>query len=347
MKKLLRKISSLSVILVLLLFLGVTFSATSPLINLVRGTQPIYHYYTTTPVTIPQSYEEQDTEFRAVWVATVYNLNMPLHTSEAQYKAAFVDLIDRVKAKHMNAILFQVRPNNDAFYDSDYAPWSRWLAGSEGNDPGWDVMQYMIDYAHSQGIQFHAWMNPYRVQNSSSSKEAMLASLHSENFAKQNPDLVIAGNLSNSAYPYILNPGEPQVKTYIRNVVKELIGMYDVDGVHFDDYFYPYSGLSSDLATYDTYKLPGQAIADWRRENVNDVIQGVMEDVTDHNTLNGKDVRFGVSPFGIWQSQGEGSNTFTGTSESYHDQYADSKKWVEEGWLHYICPQVYWSFQHS
>lgn len=347
MHKVYRRISIFIVLIIMAVAMSLTLFASVPLVNLTRGGQTVFHYNTTTPVTIPESYQESDTEFRAVWVATVYNLNIATHTSETQYKAAYQQLIADVKAKNMNAILFQVRPNNDAFYDSDYAPWSRWLAGSEGNDPGWDVMQYLVDYAHSQGIQFHAWMNPYRVQNTALSKEAMLSSLHNENFAKLNPDLVIAGNYSNSVYPYILNPGEPAVKTYIRNVVKELMDLYDVDGIHFDDYFYPYSGLSSDTQTYDTYKLPGQAIADWRRENVNDVIRGVMEDVTEHNILHGKDIRFGVSPFGIWQSQGEGSNTFTGTSESYHDQYADSKRWVEEGWLHYICPQVYWSFQHA
>ncbi len=323
--------------------------ADAPLVNLVRGSQTVYHYNTSTPVTIPETYTESDTEFRAVWVATVHQLNMPKHTSETQYKQAFVDLINRVKAKNMNAILFQVRPNNDAFYDSDFAPWSKWLTGIEGADPGWDVMQYMVDYAHQQGIEFHAWLNPYRVQNSSLTKEQMLSTLHNENFAKQNPDLVIAGNKDGSnVYPYILNPGEPEVKAYIRNVVEELITDYDVDGIHFDDYFYPYGGLTSDTETFNLYKeSPTQVLADWRRENVNDVIRGVMEDIVSHNELNDRDVRFGVSPFGIWRSQGEGSNTSTGTSQSYSSQYADSRRWVLEGWVHYICPQIYWSFQHS
>lgn len=335
-------------IFVWMMMSGQTINASSPLVTLTRGGQTVYHYNTSTPVTIPQTYVESDTEFRGVWVATVHTLNMPYHTSESQYKAAFQDLINRVKAKNMNAILFQVRPNNDAFYDSEFAPWSKWLTGTEGQDPGWDVMAWMIDYAHSQGIQFHAWLNPYRVQNSALSKESMLSGLHDENFAKQNPNLVIAGNYSNNVYPYILNPGEPAVKTYIRDVVKELITLYNVDGIHFDDYFYPYSGISSDTATYDTYKLPGQTIADWRRENVNDVIRGVMEDVVDHNDVNGKDVRFGVSPFGIWKSGGtDGSNTSSSASQSYYSQFADSRKWVEEGWVHYINPQVYWNFTHT
>ena len=317
------------------------------LVPLVRGTTQIFHYNTSNPVMIPSTYTEQESEFRGVWVATVFSLNMPLHTSETQYKAAYMDLINQVKANKMNAILFQVRPQNDAFHDSEYAPFSRWLTGTEGVDPGWDVMGWMIETAHANGIEFHAWMNPYRVANSSSAKQTMLNTLHPENFARQNPELVIAGNVSNNIYPYILNPGEPEVKTFIRNVVKEVIELYDVDGIHFDDYFYPYSGLNSDLDTYNTYKLPDQSLADWRRENVNDVIRGVKEDIDDYNETFDKDVRFGVSPFGIWRSGGEGSNTSTSALQSYSAQFADSKRWVEEEWVHYITPQVYWRFNHN
>ncbi|MCK5762449.1 MAG: family 10 glycosylhydrolase, partial [Candidatus Izimaplasma sp.] len=202
---------------------------------LVRDGVTETHFQTTDPVMIPTTYTEKSEEFRGVWVATVWNLNMPQHTSETQYKTAFVELIDEVLAANMNAILFQVRPQNDAFYDSEYAPWSKWLTGTEGQDPGWDVMQYMIDYSHAHGIEFHAWLNPYRVTNSSSDKTTMLDTLHAENWAKINPDMVVAGNMdSHGRHPYILNPGEPAVKTYIRNVVTELITLYDVDGIHFD-----------------------------------------------------------------------------------------------------------------
>jgi len=347
MKKIKLIILVLLIAVMLYVFAPPIAHANDNLIPLVRGTQTIYHYNTSNPVMIPSTYTEQESEFRGVWVATVFSLNMPLHTSESQYKTAFNALITQVKARKMNAIVFQVRPQNDAFYDSEYAPFSRWLTGTEGGDPGWDAMGWMIETAHANGIEFHAWLNPYRVQNSASDKTTMINSLHAENFAKKNPNLVIAGNLSNSLYPYILNPGEPAVKTYIRNVVKELISLYDVDGVHFDDYFYPYSGLNSDSATYNTYKLPDQALADWRRENVNDVIRGVKEDVDLHNTTLNKDVRFGVSPFGIWRSGGEGSNTSTSALQSFSSQFADSRKWVKEGWVHYITPQVYWRFNHS
>lgn len=310
----------------------------------------VTHYGTNDAVMIPTTYTEKETEFRGVWVATVYNLNMPQHTSETQYKAAYQDLLDEVEESNMNAIVFQVRPTNDAFYDSQYAPWSRWLTGTEGNDPGWDVMAYMISEAHARGIEFHAWLNPYRVANSTLTQASYLQTLHAENFAKQRPDLVVTGiQDSHDRYPHILNPGEPEVKTYIRNVVTELMTLYDVDGIHFDDYFYPYSGISSDTTTYDTYKETGQAIADWRRQNVDDVVQGVYQDIEAYNTANNENVRFGISPFGIWKNGGspDGANVSSGTMESYFDQYADTRKWVEEGWLHYINPQIYWNFEQS
>ncbi|MGD9910565.1 MAG: family 10 glycosylhydrolase, partial [Candidatus Izemoplasmatales bacterium] len=349
---------ALVIILMMLLgiFLQVSVAGESTLVPLTRNGSYVYHYLTSEKVMIPSTYEEKDTEFRGVWVATVYNLNIPVYTSETQYKAEFQHLISEMLESNMNAMLFQVRPLNDAFYDSDFAPWSRYLTGSEGVDPGWDILAWMIEECHASGIEFHAWMNPYRVANTLDSKETYIASLSSENFAKQRPDLVVVGNVdSNGRNPLILNPGEPEVKAYIRNVVSELITNYDVDGIHFDDYFYPYSGISSDTATYNTYKLPGQTIADWRRENVNDVVRGVKEDIDAYNNASGESVRFGISPFGLWGSGIEGysqtleggSNTAPANMSSYLAQYADSKKWVEEGWVHYICPQVYFSFTHS
>ena len=323
-------------------------TTSSELEVLMRDGVSVTHFESSDPVMIPVTYVEKSEELRGVWVTTVYNLNMPQYTSEAQYKAAFQALLDEVIAANMNTIVFQVRPQSDAFYDSAYAPWSRWLTGTEGVDPGWDIMQYMIDTCHANGIEFHAWLNPYRVANSAASESSVLAALHSENFAKQNPALVVAGNISGSNYPYILNPGEPEVKTYIRNVVTELVTLYDVDGVHFDDYFYPSSGISSDTETYNTYKDVDQTIEDWRRENINDVIRGIKEDIDAHNLANSKDVKFGVSPSGVWLSGGaEGSNTSPIAHNSYAQQYADTKKWVEEEWVHYICPQVYREFTHS
>jgi|LGVE01.1.fsa_nt_gb uncharacterized lipoprotein YddW (UPF0748 family) len=349
-----RKLKLILLFLTIFTVIGITSNrevdSSTELEILQRDGSNVTHFGSTDPVMIPVTYTEKSNEFRGVWVTTVYNLNMPQHTSETQYKAAFQDLVDEVLAANMNVIVFQVRPQSDAFYDSAYAPWSRWLTGTEGVNPGWDLIQYMIDTSHANGIEFHAWLNPYRVANSSSSEATVLSGLHSENFAKQNPDLVIAGDLdSNSRYPYILNPGEPAVKTYIRDVITELITIYDdIDGIHFDDYFYPSYGMSSDTATYNTYKSSGQTIEDWRRENVNDIVRGIKEDIDAYNVTNSTSIRFGISPSGIWKSGlPDGSNTSTSAHQSYPQQFADTKKWVEEEWVHYICPQIYRDFTHS
>ena len=330
-----------AIILLGSLGMSIKTQADGPLEVLQINGTTIHHYGTSDPVMTPQTYVERTSEFRGVWVATVYNLNFPLHSSETQYKAAFDALLDDVEDNNLNAILFQVRPRNDAFYQSAYAPFSRYFTGNEGQNPGWDAMAYMVSAAHARGIEFHAWMNPYRVTTSASET---LDSLAPDNFARLNPDLAIKDNENK----YILNPGEPQVVDYIKNVVSEIMNLYDVDGIHFDDYFYPYSGLSSDTTTYNTYKLPDETLGDFRRRSVNNAISGVKSVVDQHNLDNGTDVRFGVSPLGLWKSGlPDGANVNPGSSESYYGQYADSKKWVEEGWVHYINPQVYWNFQHS
>lgn len=331
----------------LLIFLAKPAKAEITLTPLYRNGEAVYHRGTSNPVMTPTTFTEKTSEFRGVWVPTVYNLAMPKHTSEAQYKEAFIELIARVKSKNINAILFQTRPMNDAFYQSDYAPYSRYFVGPEGTSPGWDAMEWMVNYAHEQGIQFHAWLNPYRVVNSADDKTTALSKLHSTNFARQNPNYVISGNISGSNYPYILDPGRPEVKTYIQNVVRELITKYDVDGIHFDDYFYPYSGTpeSEDQVTFTAYNPDGLSRADWRRKNVDDVVKEIKILIDTHNTTNTKNVKFGISPFGIWRNKGTdplGSNT--AGLQSYDAQYADSRKWVKNNWVHYITPQVYWTF---
>jgi len=235
---------------------------------------------------------------------------------------------------------------NDAFYDSEYAPWSRYLGGAEGVDPGWDVLEFMITEAHKRGIEFHAWMNPYRVSTGTGDKTIQLSELDDDNFAKIHPEFVLQDNSGK----LILNPGEPQVRAYIKNIVNEIMSKYDIDGIHFDDYFYSYNGMSDiqDENTYDRTKEPNETLDDWRRNNVNTLISELSTIINTWNQNQNKNVKFGISPFGIWMSGGEdGSNTSTSTLQSYRDQYADSKKWVEEGWLDYILPQLYWEFDHS
>ena len=352
-----KKIGILILNLLLIFVLGITIDldvqASDTLVPLVIDGKNVYHYETSDNVMIPAIYTEKDTEFRGVWVATVWNIDLPQHTSETQYKSEFTNLIDELIANNMNVMVFQVRSQNDAFFDSDYAPWSRWVTGTEGVDPGWDLMTWMINECHANGIEFHAWLNPYRVANKVGDPSTYLNTLHDENWAKQNPDKVILGNSYEqnglTITPIILNPGEPAVKQYIRDVITEIFTDYDVDGIHFDDYFYPSSGTSSDTETYNTYKETDQLLADWRRENVNDVIRGVKEDVDAYNLATGESVKFGVSPSGVWASDQQiqgGSNTHPAAHDSYFTQYADTKKWVEEEWLHYISPQIYRDFNH-
>lgn len=301
--------------------------------------------FQTTAAVPLNEYEEKDYELRAVWVATAWNLNIGTAINRTAFETEYRALVDRVKSKNMNAIFFQTRPMNDAWYDSMYAPFSKYMSGTENVDPGWDVMAFMIDYAHQQGIEFHAWMNPYRVVTTSSSKTTALNALSTKNFARINPQLVIAGNAdSNGNFPYILNPGEPQVKDYIVNIVDEIMDLYDIDGIHYDDYFYPYSGTptSADSTTYSANNPNNLSLEDWRRENVNDAVRMTFDAVEAHNLANGKNIRFGISPFGIWKNGGEGSDT--NGMQSYYAQFADSRRWVKEGWVHYINPQVYWQF---
>ncbi len=312
----------------------------------VRDGDYVNYYQTNTPIELPTEYIEKEAEVRAVWVATVSNIDIGQHYSKEDYQDEIISILDRLEALNFNVMFFQTRPMNDAFYDSDYAPWSRFIMGAEGSDPGWDIFQFILDEAHHRGIEVHAWLNPYRVSTGTADKQTQLDALHDENFAKQNPNLVIQDKQGK----LILNPGEAQVRAYITNVISELMSKYDVDGIHFDDYFYSYAGTDNiqDDDTYNRTKLTGETKDDWRRRNVDMLIQNLSNVIKTWNTNRDVHVKFGISPFGIWQSGGEfGSNTNTGTMQSYYAQYADTRKWVMEGWLDYIMPQLYWEFDHG
>ncbi|WIF88747.1 family 10 glycosylhydrolase [Acholeplasma laidlawii] len=313
----------------------------------VRNGQNVYYYQTNTPVALPTTYTEKDKEIRAVWVATVANIDISQYDNEENYKKQIIDILERMKELKFNTMFFQTRPMNDSFYPSEYAPMSRFLSGTEGVGVGWDVLEFLIKEAHVRGIEVHAWMNPYRVASGSTASIGdQLALLHDSNFAKQNPSYVVQDK--NGAL--ILNPGIPEVREYLYNIVDELMENYAIDGVHFDDYFYSYSGTedSQDADAFLNYNPNNLSLDDWRRENVNMFVKNIFERVEAHNKDNNMHVKFGISPFGIWRNKTQdalGSNS-QGLS-SYSAQYADSRKWVKEGWLHYIIPQLYWQFDHS
>lgn len=299
------------------------------------------------PIMLPTDYTEREEQIRAIWFSTVSNIDLPQMVAGdiEGYKNQIKYRFDKIKSLNFNTIFFQVRTMNDAFYYSEYAPYSRYVTGFEGRDPGLDVLEFAIEEAHKRGLELHAWLNPYRVSTGTASMEEQLNLLHDDNFAKKNPNLVLADK--NGAL--ILNPGEPAVHQYLNNVITELVDNYNIDGIHFDDYFYSYAGTddSKDNAAYDANKLPGESKANWRRRNVDIVIENTSKITRAFNQDNNTNIKFGISPFGIWRnSSNDPLGSYTNGLQSYDSQFADSKKWVEEGWLDYITPQLYWHFNN-
>ena len=273
-------------------------------------------------------------EIRGVWVATVGRMDWPEANVESIQKQEFTRYLDKFEEYNVNAVIMQVRPCADAFYNSPYEPWSEYITGRQGNDPGYDVLGWMIEETHKRGMEFHAWMNPYRISNSASSFAVNGASNHP---AKLHPEWTMT-------YDNLLmyRPACPEVKDLLLNVVDDMITKYDVDGIHFDDYFYPYpkSGVAIDDA--DDYKKYGSAysnVGDFRRAQVDDVIERI------HNLIASKKpgVIFSISPFGIWRNRA--SDPVNGSDSSglqnYDDLYADVRKWCQNGWIDLCVPQLY------
>ncbi|KAK3598803.1 hypothetical protein CHS0354_020918 [Potamilus streckersoni] len=274
-------------------------------------------------------------EFRGVWVATVANIDWPTsrHHTTDQQKTQLLTILDKAKELHFNAIVFQVRPAGDALYNSSVEPWSEYLTGTQGRAPSpyYDPLQFAVEEGHKRGIEVHTWFNPYRARSANTSTSG-LASNH---MAKRFPD-----------YAYIyghdlwMDPSAKVVQDQTYTVIMDVVKRYDIDGVHFDDYFYPYPVSGHDFPdthSYHEYTAGGGhlSLADWRRENVDTLI---------HRIYNGikaikMNVKFGISPFGIWRPDNPpGIHGF----DSYSSLYADSKKWLQEGWVDYLAPQLYW-----
>ncbi len=301
-------------------------------------------------VVLPAQYRPATVEMRGVWVATVKNLDFPRHATAAEFQKDFLALLENLCRANFNTLIFQVRPTNDAFYPSKLNPWSQFMTGAEGKALGnFDPLKFMVEETHKRGIEFHAWMNPYRVTNDTPlTKNAYLNSLNSKNFARLNPGLVLDVPVGKTRM-LILNPGEPAVVKFISDTVREVITNYDVDAIHFDDYFYPYSPVgNADSATFQRNNPGRLALDEWRRTNVDKAIKSVSDTIRAHNKRTGKSVQFGISPFGIWANQSKhAAGSLTGGSQSYFSQFADSRKWVRSNWIDYIIPQVYWSFDHN
>jgi uncharacterized lipoprotein YddW (UPF0748 family) len=268
-------------------------------------------------------------EFRGMWIATVSNINFPSARGlNADALRAEIDgMVDLCAQTGINAIVFQVRPEGDALYASTLEPWSRYLTGTQGGDPGMDPLAYLLERAHEEAIEVHAWLNPYRARASSGTS---LSANHMGSAFSQ-----YAYNYRNQTW---MDPGVPVVQQRLLDVVDDLITRYDVDGIHFDDYFYPYpDGPFPDSATYTAFQAGGGTLSlgDWRRDNVNQMVRRVHELIT----IEAPSVRFGIAPFGIYRP---GIPAGINGLDQYDAIYADPLKWGQEGWVDYLAPQLYW-----
>ncbi len=318
--------------------------------HVIRNNEILKHKNTGLPIELPNYKDKERTkEIRGVWVSTVANIDLNQWVDDQQYKNEIISILNRAQSLNMNTIFFQIRSMNDAMYPSELAPYSRFIKGAQGEGLDWDILRFTIDEAHKRGLELHAWLNPYRIANmpAETTHAEMLATLHADNFAKKNPHLVLkqTNAPSGGTATFILDPGRPEVRQYLSDVIEEVLTNYpDVDGIHFDDYFYVTT--TEDAQTFINYNPTNiSTLADWRRNNVDMMIKNVHDIVEDFNITNGKKVKFGVSPGGIWANKSthpDGSNS-TGW-QSYSSLYADTRKWVKEEWLDYILPQLYWDF---
>ncbi|MEA2076941.1 MAG: family 10 glycosylhydrolase [Candidatus Marinimicrobia bacterium] len=277
-------------------------------------------------------------EFRGVWLSTVANIDWPedKYDPEVKKQADLVKFMDTLKASGVNAVLFQVRPACDAMYNSPYEPWSYWFSGSQGEGPSadslWDPLEFAIREAHKRGMELHAWVNPYRAVHAPDMIDSSFY-LHESHVLKTHPEWLLKFNSV-----YILDPGQEKVRNYIRRVFMDIVTRYDIDGIHMDDYFYPYSGIvGEDSLTFEKENRGIEDIHDWRRDNINLLVQTVSDSIDEIKPW----VKWGISPFGIYRPNvPEGIEGFDAWSVLYCDPLA----WLRAGSVDYITPQCYWQF---
>jgi len=291
-------------------------------------------YYRVIEMDMPQSLRE----FRGVWIATVANIDWPSSPDEpyAKQKEDFIKLLDYYQSLNFNAVIVQIRTAGDAFYPSRYAPWSKYLTGKQGKRPDTleDPLSWMILESKRRGFEFHAWLNPYRA-----TMNMEISELSPEHDVLNYPQWMVKYDNK-----YFYNPGLPEVKSHLLKIIEEVVKNYNIDAIHFDDYFYPYQvngQVFDDEAAYRRYAKQGQSKADWRRENVDDLVFAISQLIQSEKPW----VQFGISPFGVWRNSSldpRGSNTQTAQT-NYDHLYADVLKWTENRWLDYLIPQLYWS----
>lgn len=275
-------------------------------------------------------------EFRAAWIATVANINWPSKrglSTEAQ-KAEAIYLLDLLKENNFNAVIFQARPSADALYESTLEPWSYFLTGETGKapQPYYDPLTFWTEEAHKRGLELHVWLNPYRAHHSSGGP------VSSQSMIRKMPENIV--KLKNGMYWF--DPANPETQDHVSRIVMDIVKRYDIDGIHFDDYFYPYASYNGgadfpDQASWNNYQKSGGHLsrADWRRDNVNRFIQRIYQEIKAEKDY----VKFGISPFGIWKP---GVPYGVSGMSQYDELYADAKLWLNEGWIDYFTPQLYW-----
>jgi uncharacterized lipoprotein YddW (UPF0748 family) len=280
-------------------------------------------------------------EFRGVWIATVANIDWPKGgvTDPVQQRADFINILDQHQRNGMNAMIVQVRPAADAFYPSSYEPWSEFLTGQQGKAPVpyWDPLSFMIEETHKRGMEFHAWLNPYRAVQTigkSSIAPAHITKIHPEWF------------LTYGDKKYF-DPGNKEAQRFVVQVVRDIVERYPVDAIHMDDYFYPYRIAGKEFPDAASYARSRSSLnkEDWRRSNVDTIILAISKAIKSVN----KEVRFGISPFSVWRNKDKdprGSDSRAGQT-NYDDLYADILLWLEKGWIDYVTPQLYLEIGHD
>jgi uncharacterized lipoprotein YddW (UPF0748 family) len=275
-------------------------------------------------------------EFRGVWIATVENIDWPSYKylTADQQKQEFITIINRLQKDKFNAVFVQIRPSSDALYESSIEPWSEWLTGQQGRSPSpnYDPLKFIIDECHKRGIEIHAWFNPFRsIMNVSTS------SISPQHISRQHPSWNVT--YGNSKY---LDPGLPEVRSYVLKVVMDVVRRYPIDGVHFDDYFYPYKINKQkfpDAQTFRQYSRGIKNLDNWRRDNINLFVKSISDSIRNIKPM----LKFGISPSGIWKNKGsDPAGSSSRGAESFNSTYSDSRKWLREGWIDYLVPQVYW-----
>ncbi|MGM9899252.1 MAG: glycoside hydrolase family 10 protein [Bacilli bacterium] len=323
------------------------------------NTNEYVHYWNSAEIVMIPEYEKKPNEVRGVWVSTVANIDTPKGLPVEEYKAYLSKMIENIASYNINTIIFQVRPMSDAFYPSKLNPWSRFITGVEGQDPGFDVFAYVIETAKKYNIKVHAWMNPYRVSSASleqlgKTKEEFLETLATNNFARLHPEHTIV----DGAGKIILSPSHPEVIDFVTKSIIEVAENYDIEGVHIDDYFYPYAKIpeTNEHEDYLKYRAcESQTLDDFRRMNVDIMIKNIHDELKNLFSKTGKKVQFGISPFAIYRTHSSiveggwecGSYNSKGALQCYSELYSDVYKWMKEHWIDYVVPQIYFPFERQ